>query len=97
MVSSSITASAGGQVDPVEVRTAVNQLKQSSPYLFRSSRQDRGIGLEGVPQAPPMTDEQKARMLFGKGSDARKGMALIKSDRAEYARLKVVARQLEII
>ncbi len=44
-----------------------------------------------------MTDEQKARMLFGKGSDARKGMALIKSDRAEYARLKVVARQLEII
>src|SRR5689334_13162045 len=70
LLAAEVTGGPTGELAFVSAQAGLARLRQRAPYLFRSARQDRGIGLEGVTPAPLKTDEQLARELFGKLSNA---------------------------
>jgi hypothetical protein len=92
LISSAVkTDATGAQIDTQSLQRALANVRLSRPYLFRSARPDHGVA-QGVPPPPPKTDVELAKAIFGKNSDGMAANRLAMSYKAEYQRLKEVAR-----
>jgi hypothetical protein len=97
LLAGEVSSGQDGNIDIASAQTALARLRQRSPFLFRSGRADHGMDTQGVPPPRPLTDVEKAAQIFGKNASAKKANALAMSNKAEYQRLRQVARDNEIL
>jgi hypothetical protein len=86
-----------GSLNPASIKAALLQLRRAGPYLFRSSRADYAMDMQGVPAPAPKSDLELARELFGKHSSAVRAQNLAGSNKKEYLRLRILAMENNII
>ena|SRR5689334_8368755 len=96
LIASEVTVDRAGNVEPASVHAALQGLKTRAPWMWRSARPDNG-NLPGIPPQRELSDSEKARHLFGPGSNSRDANALAQSSKSEYRRLRGTAERLGLI
>jgi|ERR1035437_5701365 hypothetical protein len=97
LISPSVNADEMGVINVASAQSAIRRLQEQRPYLFRSSRAERGYDQTGIAPPRQLSDTELAPKLFGRLSSSKDAARLMASDKASYHRIKLRAIEMDLI
>jgi hypothetical protein len=97
LIAPAVTSDARGVISAASAAIALENLRQTRPFLFASSRSSDSYSTQGVPAPRQVPDSELVTQVMGKGSSSAKAHTLFKTDPETYHRLKRLAIEMGIL
>jgi hypothetical protein len=96
LIAPAVTSDARGVISAASAAVALENLRQTRPFLFASSRSD-SYSTQGIAPPRQLPDVELMTQVMGKGSSSAKAHMLFKTDPVTYHRLKKLAIEMGVL